>query len=225
MTRVPRPKRFSKDIVPKRSRVDLRKIHADGKRILLEWKGNQERKSLNALIEDLSDASKINPAELWKRVRFAQEYDDNDLEALLKLENLTWTHVRKLLTVSDVKERARYARKANQEEWGPRYMACEIEARQGVKNAGGRKKSTRHLTPGTLFSLKLQIVQLIQQFEMFDRDESKSISLERNEILHCKKQLPAILQTLDDLKKAIPAVESKLKSALRPVKKAGASVS
>lgn len=173
-------------------------------------------KSRNAVIRDLVTETKLNPAELWMRVAFVDKYDETSLAELLQWRHLSWTHVRKLLTLSDAKERRNFARQANECAWSPQMLACEIEADLGVKHPGsGRPLTPRRCTPGTLYSLKKQVKQLLHVFDVFNCEVdcsaiSKAIVIQRNvraamiELRALSVAVPEFMKRLEQIRAPLP---------------------
>ena len=217
MTKAVRSKE-SQPVGLKRPRLGIREVYEDGTRILGELSKSDAHKTRNSIIEALANENRMSAAELWKRVRFAETYNEASLKELLEFKNLTWGHVRKLLTVEKINERRRFAANANTHGWSPRDMASEIEASLGVKNFGGRPTKKRRLTPGTLHSLKQRVLQLLRLFDAFGLEETEITAAERNQLKLCREQLPATIKQLEELKKALPSFMKKLEKVLPPLK-------
>ena len=217
MTKAVRSKE-SQPVGLKRPRLGIREVYEDGTRILGELSKSDAYKTRNSIIEALANENRMSAAELWKRVRFAETYNEAGLKELLEFKNLTWGHVRKLLTVEKINERRRFAENANTHSWSPRDMASEIESSLGVKNFGGRPTKKRRLTPGTLHSLKQRVLQLLRLFDAFGLGETEITAAERIQLLLCREQLPATIKQLDELKKALPSFMKKLEKVLPPLK-------
>jgi hypothetical protein len=206
-------------------RTDLLVIHTHGRTLLLQLPKRGAEESRNIAINALAKQLGKSPAELWKRVHFAEKYDEKAMQELLAWENLKWGHVRKLLTVENKKKRSRFAAKANKRGWSPYVLACEIEAQQGVKNVGGRPTDSRPLSPGRLHELKKQADRMLHFFEKFACDYKGSRRLGKKDLELCRKILPVVLERFDELKKAIPVLMKGLVNAISSAQNAGTSAS
>lgn len=196
-----------------RRRTDLQVKYLEGRTLLVKLPKRGSGKSRNEVIEREAKIQGISPAELWKRVLFAEKYNADALKGLLRLENLTWGHVRKLVTVENEKERTKFAATANKLGWSPRVLAYEIEARQGVGNLGGRRTKTRQLTPGTLHELKQEANRMLRLFTAFDRDSIGSGGLSKKDLELCKNGLDSVIEKLVELMKTLPVFVTTLKKA------------
>ena len=197
----------------KRPSLGLRAIHEDGSRILEMLPKRGAGESLHAAILELAKKTKLNSAELWTRVRFAEMYNERALGALLKFEHLTWSHARKLLTVDDPDERRSFARKADIQRWSPRRMLCEIEARQGVKRSGGRPKNSIVLTPGTLHLLKQDVRRMCRLLKAFNLAEPQIPEFEKEELSLFKERVLDVVEELNQLRADLPNFVSNLEKA------------
>ena len=203
-----------------RPRASIREMHEDGKR-LKRMLDQDKSKSRQALLENKASETGVNLAELRKRIAFATKYHDPAaLKELLALKNLTWSHVRKLLTVEDEEKRQKFAVKANKEDkvtgecWSVHKLACEIEGRLRERILGGRKPKSRPLTPGTLHEYKQEIDQIQRLFTAFlEGDHSKDPRLTKVELKKCGVLLSDLCVKLDELETQLPDFKEKVRAA------------
>lgn len=94
-------------------------------------------------------------------------------------------------------------------------MVCEIEARLGVKNFGGRPTKSLPLTPGTLYELSRKAERMLHLLEAFGRGDDDSRSVRKNDLAKCQKLLDGVVAKLDELKKALPGFKKRLEQMLQ----------
>ena len=193
-------------------RVDLREIYEHGRQLIAKLSKPIEG-SEHARITAESEAIQINEAEIRKRVMFAREYDKAELEALVKLERIRWTHVRKLLTVKDAAKRQRFAELANEHDWSVHSLACEIEGQIRNREYGGRRPDPRPLSPGSLHEFRQEAEQLLRLFNAFVPAGSGKSRLPAKERKRCQEKLPDVLAKLTERRDGVPGFMKKLKDA------------
>lgn len=156
---------------------------------------------------EYSKQNRINDAEVWKRVKFAEKYDEKDLAELLTLTHLVWGHVRKLVIVVKKAHRRKLAKKANKEKWNPRRLAGEIDA-LGERRFGGRKVKIVPVTAGTLNDVCKKNRTLANSFSAFGDRPRKSV-LKGNVF---QKNLSVAILELNHLKKSASKLCKKLEA-------------
>jgi len=186
----------------------LREMHKRGQELSKEF-GHRGVYISKSRIERAKELN-INPAELNKLIAFARGYTGKELEELLRLktpqrETLSWSHVRKLLTIVDKKERHTFAVSAAKNNWSVQTLSREIDGRRTPKKQGGRKPRDRYLTPATLYELQEgadQMGRLLQAFKGTDPDPHQCLS--EKDLAKCRELLPnveaALVQLSDRLR-------------------------
>lgn len=202
----------------RRPSPSVREIYDDGRRLLNCLPERGSGKNRYAVIREFANKKGLNTAELHKRMLFAEQYDTNTLQELLEFNNLTWSHVRKLLTVSDRTKRSEFAKQANDQSWSPRRLICEIEADQGVKNTGGRLVKTREFTPGTLYLVRQDFLRLQSSLNAYNESpvpDSQLDGLFRQNLSNAIMTLEKLQEKLGGFLKRLRSIQRKLKQTKR----------
>jgi hypothetical protein len=105
------------------------------------------RDAYSRLFNHFKNTSRVESRTLHQCVQFAKEYDQAAFDILYGQKNITWTHVRKLLSVTNVKKRTRLAALVSKHGWSVSRLGDEIA---GVKP--GDTPSKQQMTPTPLTS-------------------------------------------------------------------------
>lgn len=203
----------------KKSRADLIEIHRQGKALLGEFseRGQYQQQSRIKRANELG----INPAELNKRIAFANKYDKASLQELLALTTpqnkpLSWGHVRKLLTVHVASQRCRFAVLAADNGWSVQMLSREIDSRRKLPKRGGRPPRQRPLNPVTLREIEgvtNQVWRLLDSLQT--RPDAATLATPpKRELAKCQKLLPNVLTSLRQLQQKLNSFTEQLGNAM-----------
>ncbi len=81
----------------------------------------------NQVVRKLADDLDLSPSVLWRCLKFAQSFEIVARGQQSLPANLSWSHYRELITISDRETRLSFMRRAAKEEWSAIHLAQKIQ--------------------------------------------------------------------------------------------------
>ena len=111
----------------------------------------------NQVVQRLADDLDLSPSVLWRCLKFAQAFGIVARGQQSLPANLSWSHYRELITVSDRETRISLMRRASREDWSAIQLARKIQREVSRDSLASEAGQELHLIPkkGILYTYRL----------------------------------------------------------------------